>query len=165
MLKLLKLLLACPCGYEEVSQLTSADNEQFEAFEEVMSRFQHIIKQHHQEKDFGFTTSQMFILRYLMQSPDAKASDIARASGLSPGAVTQVCDELVKEGLVERTRSVDDRRVVHIQITDSGKDVFDRFREARRARMRAILLKMGQEDAREFVRIFNRVVDILEEGL
>lgn len=145
--------------------MTSSENEQFEAFEELMSRLQQIMKIRHQERDFGFTTSQMFILRFLIHSPEAKASDIARASGLSPGAVTQVCDELVKDGMVERTRSLDDRRVVHIQITDGGREIVERFRNSRREKIRTVLAKLGEQDAGEFVRIFGRVVDIVEQDL
>lgn len=137
-------------------------NEQFESFEEVMSRLQQIMKMHYPGKDSGLTASQLFILRLLMHSEQAKASDIARASGLSPGAVTQVCDELVKEGLVQRTRSQDDRRVVHIQITDEGRAVFQKIRQTRSDKIKLILTRLGDHDAKEFVRIIGRVVDIVE---
>lgn len=143
--------------------MESSDNKPFEAFEELMSRLQHNFKTHRQEKDFGLTASQMFILRFLTHTPEVKASDIAKASGLSPGAVTQVCDELVKDGMVERTRSTDDRRVVHIRITDRGSEMVEQFRNVRRERIRSVLTKLGEEDANEFVRIFGRVVDILEQ--
>ena len=152
-------------GHKEVSHVESSMHQQYEAFEELMSRLQQIMKTKHASKDFGLTASQMFILRFLMYSSQAKASDIARASGLSPGAVTQVCDELVKDGLVERTRSQDDRRVVHIQITDQGRELVDRFRKTRSEKMKFILTRLGEEDATEFVRIIGRVVDIVEKDL
>ncbi|KPV43678.1 MarR family winged helix-turn-helix transcriptional regulator [Alicyclobacillus ferrooxydans] len=142
--------------------MESSMNEQFESFEEVMSRLQQIMKMHYPGKDSGLTASQLFILRLLMHSEQAKASDIARASGLSPGAVTQVCDELVKEGLVQRTRSQDDRRVVHIQITDEGRAVFQKIRQTRSDKIKLILTRLGDHDAKEFVRIIGRVVDIVE---
>ncbi|QSO45964.1 MarR family winged helix-turn-helix transcriptional regulator [Alicyclobacillus mengziensis] len=143
--------------------MESSMHQQYEAFEELMSRLQQIMKARHVDKDFGLTASQMFILRFLIHSSQAKASDIARASGLSPGAVTQVCDELVKDGLVERTRSQDDRRVVHIQITNQGRELVDRFRKNRSEKMKFILTRLGEKDATEFVRIIGRVVDIVEK--
>lgn len=136
----------------------------FAEFEEIMSRFQRVMQRHAAIKDFGLTSSQVYILRYLEKSPHAKASDIAKTSGLSPGAVTQVCDELVREGLVDRTRSQDDRRVVHVSITDSGRALVERFKEARREKMRFVLTQLGDQDAKEFVRIIGRIVDIVENN-
>lgn len=134
-------------------------------FEEVMSRFQRVMQRKSVNHSLGLTASQGFILRYLSKTENVKASDIARISGLSPGAVTQVCDELVREGLVTRTRSETDRRVVHIRITDQGRALVDKMKEIRREELKTIFTKLGSEDTKNFVRIVRRVVDIVEEDL
>lgn len=127
-----------------------------------MERFARLTHQRLAAKKGGLTGSQIFILRFLEPRDFAKASDLARVSGLSPGAVTQVCDELVKEGYVERTRSQDDRRVVHISITPPGREMLDQLVAERRAHIRWIFEQLGAEDATEFVRIVRRIVDLLE---
>jgi DNA-binding MarR family transcriptional regulator len=140
-----------------------AAQEQLNKFEDLMARFQRVFHVRSVVKDFGLTASQVFILRYLDRRAHAKASDIAKVSGLSPGAVTQVCDELVRAHLVERTRSNDDRRVVHIAITDPGRKQLEQIRRLRSEKMLEILKHLGTHDAQEFVRIFSRVVDIVED--
>ena len=45
---------------------------------------------------------------------------IARLSGLSRAAVSSVLNTLERDGLVERTRESDDRRLVTVRLTDDG---------------------------------------------
>jgi len=130
-----------------------------------MTRFQRAMQTEFVRSGFGLTASQLFILRYLTGCGQAKASDIAKMSGLSPGAVTQVCDELVKVGLVDRSRSTDDRRVVYITITVAGRERFEGIRRKRSEKLQDILYKLGVADAQEFARILSRVVDIVETDL
>ena len=46
--------------------------------------------------------------------------EIARLSGLSRAAVSSVLNTLERDGLVERSRESDDRRVVTVRLTDDG---------------------------------------------
>ncbi len=135
----------------------------WQALEELFARFHRVMHSHFTSSTLGLTASQVFILRFLATCPQAKASDIAKAAGLSPGAVTQVCDELVRMGYVERSRSTDDRRVVYITITDSGRAKIDEIRKLRIQQADAILRQLGQSDAEEFVRIVKRIVEIVEK--
>jgi DNA-binding MarR family transcriptional regulator len=135
--------------------------QQLKQFEDLMARFQRM-NFHAMRKETNLTTSQVFILRFLDKCPQAKASDVAKVSGLSPGAVTQVCDELVKFGYIERTRSNDDRRVVHIALTAAGATQIDIIRKLRSEQIAKILAQLGTEDAQEFIRIIGRVVEIVE---
>ncbi|RIV29207.1 MarR family transcriptional regulator [Alicyclobacillaceae bacterium I2511] len=139
--------------------------EPFNTFEDLMARFQRVVHMQSVNKFLGLTASQVFILRFLDTKEYAKASDIARVSGLSPGAVTQVCDELVRMNLVERSRSDEDRRVVYIAITLLGKSRLSEVRSVRSGRMLKILNQLGEQDARDFMRILHRVVEILEKNV
>lgn len=130
--------------------------------EDLMARLQRIMSHDHVLKRFNMTASQMFILRYLDKCPRAKASDIAKMAGLSPGAVTQVCDELERSDWVERSRSMEDRRVVYVSITAHGEERLQEIRQQRSAGMLEIFEQLGEQDAGEFVRIMGQVVDIVE---
>lgn len=112
---------------------------------------------------FHMTASQVFILRYVDKHGPTKASDIAKSAGLSPGAVTQVCDELVRIQCIDRTRSDDDRRVVYIEATDVGRDRLNEIRQTQLSSTERILEQLGLEDAENFVRIVGRVVEIAEK--
>jgi DNA-binding MarR family transcriptional regulator len=140
-----------------------ATGSSWQALEDVFARFHRVLHSHFVNSTLGLTASQVFILRYLASCPQAKASDIAKAAGLSPGAVTQVCDELVRMGYVERSRSTDDRRVVHVRITQPGREKLDEIRKLRIRQAQSILQQLGQDDVDEFVRIVNRILEIVEK--
>lgn len=138
--------------------------QQLKTFEDLMARFQRMLNFHSMSKVTQLTTSQVFILRFLDKCPQAKASDIAKVSGLSPGAITQVCDELVRFGYIERSRSTDDRRVVYIAILPAGAAQLEDIRRMRSEKIQIILTELGREDAQEFIRIVGRVVEIVESN-
>jgi DNA-binding MarR family transcriptional regulator len=49
------------------------------------------------------------------------AADIARMACTDTGAVTRMLDRLESKGLVRRVRSVEDRRVIKLELTEEGK--------------------------------------------
>ncbi|GAB6196094.1 MarR family winged helix-turn-helix transcriptional regulator [Lysobacter xanthus] len=51
----------------------------------------------------------------------AGASELARAAQLHPGAMTRVLDKLVAQGLVARVTDPQDRRALHVDLTDAGR--------------------------------------------
>lgn len=136
--------------------------QQTRRLEDLMARLQRVMYKESVHKSTGMTTSQIFILRYLDKHQQRKASDIAKVAGLSPGAVTQVCDELVRLGLVDRARSTEDRRVVHVRITDAGRSRLEGIRRRRAEQTQRILQLLGPRDSEEFMRIIGRVVEMVE---
>lgn len=53
-------------------------------------------------------------------------AELMRTAMVTSGAITQRVDRLVDRGLVTRTPSESDGRVVHIALTDEGRSVIDR---------------------------------------
>lgn len=49
-------------------------------------------------------------------------AELARDVSLDPGAMTRALDRLEAKGLLKRVRSVDDRRVVKLELTDEGRE-------------------------------------------
>lgn len=50
-------------------------------------------------------------------------ASLARDLAIDPGAMTRSLDRLEAKGLVRRERSTEDRRVVHLRLTDDGRAV------------------------------------------
>ena len=53
------------------------------------------------------------------------AAELARQNGSDTGAMTRMLDRLEAKGLIQRTRSAEDRRVVHLQLSEQGRRVSD----------------------------------------
>lgn len=76
-------------------------------------------------QDFDVTLPRFDLMAQLEREPEGlRLSDLSRRMMVTNGNVTGLVDRLVKEGMVERTASNDDRRVFHVKLTDSGRKAF-----------------------------------------
>lgn len=144
--------------------MTENDDDALRRLDDVMARMQRSMHVHSLAKRIGMTKTQVYILWYLGKDGCAKSSDIARIVGLSPGAVTQVCDELVRMNLVERLRSESDRRVVNISLTEQGAEKLEQMHRLRSRGLKRMMRLLGERDVDELIRILNRVVDFIEDA-
>lgn len=69
----------------------------------------------------GLTNAQWVPLVKLHMGLASTAAELARECDLDAGSVTRLLDRLEAKALVRRIRSVDDRRVVHLELTDAGR--------------------------------------------
>jgi DNA-binding MarR family transcriptional regulator len=74
------------------------------------------------ERVAGLTGPQLWAIKVLSESSPIKVSDLARRMCLHPSTVIGILDRLETRGVVRRTRSTEDRRVVTITLTGKGKD-------------------------------------------
>ena len=66
------------------------------------------------------TFSQYITLKTL-DGGRAGVTELARAAQLHPGAMTRVLDKLEAQGLVARVTDPQDRRALHVDLTDEGR--------------------------------------------
>src|SRR5205085_2733985 len=71
--------------------------------------------------DAELSFSQWVALMALRDGIADTCADIARHMNHDTGATTRLVDQLVSRNLVMRSRSVTDRRVVHLTLTAQGK--------------------------------------------
>jgi DNA-binding MarR family transcriptional regulator len=91
------------------------------------------------------------------------ASQLSRRQRISRPAVSQAVAVLEKKGFVRRETDKDDRRKVWIRLTDEGRKAVTEA-SARFARfIGEVTERLGEEDTRLLIRLFNRLFCILEE--
>ena len=111
------------------------------------------------------TLSQYQLLEALRDAERLPVSELAASAGVAPPTATRMLDALVRDGIAERMPCAQDRRVVHIALTDDGRDAVDAAAErvgAGRARVRDQLSPAEQEEAAALLR---RLAAIVEESL
>src|SRR5205085_10779864 len=57
------------------------------------------------------------------------ASDLCKGISSDAGAMTRMLDRLESKGLIRRSRSAVDRRLMHLELTDEGRAAWPRMRE------------------------------------
>jgi len=75
-------------------------------------------------RQHGLSLTGFEVLRRISESPDQRASmgDLAEAVGLSRPGITSTVNRLVDDGLVTRERHGADRRLLHANLTDAGRE-------------------------------------------
>ncbi len=74
----------------------------------------------HELEPLGLTNAQWVPLLKLHLGCGSTAAELARESDLDAGSMTRLLDRLEAKQLCRRVRSLDDRRVVHIELTAAG---------------------------------------------
>ena len=72
---------------------------------------------------YDLTYVQWLPLYKLIMKEGNTVAGLARELDIDPGAMTRSLDRLEAKGLVRRERSTEDRRVVHLVLTDEGRKV------------------------------------------
>lgn len=71
----------------------------------------------------GLTNAQWMPLLKLFKSGGMPVAELARECELDAGAMTRLLDRMEAKDLCRRVRSVDDRRVVNLELTGHGRQV------------------------------------------
>ena len=74
-------------------------------------------------KDLDISSQQMGILMSLTLGEAATPFELSKALGIDTGLMTRMLDKLEAKELLQRSRSVEDRRVVDLALTKKGKEV------------------------------------------
>lgn len=69
----------------------------------------------------GLTNGQIFMIYHINEVGSCTVSALAAKMEVKPSAITVMLDRLESHGYVIRERGTEDRRVVHVALTDEGK--------------------------------------------
>jgi DNA-binding MarR family transcriptional regulator len=89
--------------------------------------------------------------------------NLALDLGVTPGNVTSIVDRLVAQGLVKRSESPDDRRIVLLQLTDQGRKTITDIHETGISHIRRALGKMSPEDIAALARGVRSFIAAIEQ--
>ncbi|MCP1125001.1 MULTISPECIES: MarR family winged helix-turn-helix transcriptional regulator [Bacillus] len=98
------------------------------------------------------------VLRALYWKSPQMASQIASEVNVTSSHITAVTDRLVRKGLVTRKRSDSDRRIVYLEITDTGKDVAEKLENVRKEYYREKFQDWSDQEIEMVLELFGRVL-------
>jgi DNA-binding MarR family transcriptional regulator len=97
------------------------------------------------------------LLSALARDGSMSAGQLAADAGLTPATVTQMLDALAAAGLVERSRSETDRRVVTTRLTPEGRRRVDRKEAELIAKWREALSGLDADELAAATRVVARL--------
>ncbi|MDR9857572.1 MarR family transcriptional regulator [Paenibacillus sp. VCA1] len=102
--------------------------------EEADWHFRKLVRRFVKERDKitieGVPLPGMLILNTIMRDGEQRLGDLGEQLDFTSGAVTAICDKLEGLGFAVRKRSESDRRAVSLDITEQGKEMLERHKEA-----------------------------------
>lgn len=132
----------------------------------VMDVTQRLMKaQVHREFDqLDLSHSHLQILMIVSHSKSINLKQLADKMRLTPGAITQIVDPLVRKGLVSRTADETDRRVANITMAKAGIQKMAEFKKIREAGFSKLLKTLDKDELETFLHIQQKMVAYLEEN-
>jgi DNA-binding MarR family transcriptional regulator len=110
-------------------------------------------------KDLNVTSPQIGILLSMTEGAAATPFELAKLLGIDTGLMTRMLDKLEARGLLERSRSVEDRRVVNLTLTKAGRAVAARIPEIAPVVLNARLQKFSSEEFDELRRLLHKFLE------
>jgi len=98
------------------------------------------------QRTSGMEAAQYRVLGVLMKSGPLSMSEIGRLLYISKPYMTVLIDSLTEKGWIERGNNPDDRRVIIITITPTGKKHLRKMFEVYKSDVKTLLAGFGRED-------------------
>lgn len=100
--------------------------------------------------DFG-------VLRCLRESGPCSVSEVGRELHLTSGAVTTAIDRVERKGWVVRRHSPRDRRVVTVDLTLTGREVFERTDPVLQDRLESLFSRLDAAERAQLGRLLEKL--------
>jgi DNA-binding MarR family transcriptional regulator len=106
------------------------------------------------------TPAQFLALRAIAAGP-VTAAELARSTGVSGAAVSQLVSALHQEGWVDRSPTADDRRRQALALTPAGADVYRSATRLLEKRLGELLAVLPRKEVEELSRLLHGLEQVL----
>jgi DNA-binding MarR family transcriptional regulator len=103
------------------------------------------------------TGPQLTVLKLLEGVGDMSLSELSDRIRAQNSTVTGIIDRMEREGLVVRVRSTEDRRVVHIRLTDKGAKIANEIAVEPMEIFRSALESLTAVEMRELIKLLTKI--------
>lgn len=93
------------------------------------------------------------------------AGELARRTLVTTGGLTLRVRRLEQEGYVRRERDPGDNRMVHVQLTDTGRELVDRAADAHFDNMNRMLERLTSDERATLAQLLGRLYESVQEAL
>ncbi len=102
--------------------------------------------------------NEFFILKTLYELGPKKSSDLSKMLNVSASHITAVTDSLIEKNWIDRIRSLQDRRIVDIHLTEEGKKTLLLFEKKKTDFLLNKFNDFSEEDIKNFIVLFNKLL-------
>ncbi|OAS86110.1 MULTISPECIES: MarR family winged helix-turn-helix transcriptional regulator [Metabacillus] len=130
---------------------------------EMEALMRHVYKKLRQEMnqvyDKEMSRNEFFILKTLYEQGSRKSSDLSKMLNVSASHITAVTDSLIEKSWIQRVRSVQDRRIVDLHLTEEGKNTLELFEKKKTDFLLQKFNDFSDQDMENFITLFNKLLN------
>ncbi|MGG0300485.1 MarR family transcriptional regulator [Bacillus albus] len=102
--------------------------------------------------------NEFIVLRILNRTNKEMVSRVANELNVSNSHITAVTEKLINKGFVTRSRSMSDRRVVYLEITEQGKDLVAKMEGAKKQYLQERFSTLSEEEMNIMISISKKLI-------
>ncbi|MEH6888841.1 MarR family transcriptional regulator [Bacillus sp. JJ864] len=102
--------------------------------------------------------NEFLVLRILNRNQKEMVSRVANELNVSNSHITAVAEKLIKKGLVTRSRSTSDRRVVYLEIIDKGKELVAEMEKQNKLYLKERFSTLSEEEMTVMIAISQKLI-------
>ena len=95
----------------------------------------------------------IFLLNFIGKHPKCTMSDVKKFLRMIPSAATRRIEKLVNFGLVKRIQDKEDRRLVRLNLTKEGTELYQKFFQSRLFSLEMMKQELTQEELTTFFQV------------
>src|SRR5579864_9795199 len=105
------------------------------------------------------SAAQFIVIASLAGEGAKSAADLCKGISYDAGAMTRMLDRLEGKGLIRRSRSAQDRRLMNLELTEEGRAAYPRMREISMTNANRFLRGFTKAEARQLEGFLNRMLE------
>lgn len=114
-------------------------------------------------QQLALTVSQFASLLAMPETGALNVHQFAKAMGLSPSRASRVVESLVREGLLDRQTTANDRRQQHLTLTSAGREKWGKAHMLLMECEQQLLSQLSAQPSRDLEEALKTVIDALKE--
>ena len=130
---------------------------------EMMDNMQSLRKEKPQKNMEGALRGESFVLHYIASNGEVLPGEIGDEMNVSTARIAQTLNSIEKKGWIIRQIDPNDRRKILVKLTPAGKSIADEQYQTAVDIATRMLTMLGEDDAKEYVRITGKLVDIISK--
>lgn len=111
----------------------------------------------------GITRIQWIALYYILESQKISQRELANLMCVKDSSIGRLIDRLERDQLLKRTRSEKDRRVIYVELTEEGNELFSNLIHLGEDFNSQLTRGIPQEDLNTFEQVLNRMLLNIQE--
>lgn len=105
----------------------------------------------------NLTITEFSVLEVLYHKGKQTIQQVGHSILISSGSMTYVIDKLEQRGLLHRSACPEDRRVIHVTLTENGKELMESIMPKHHELVDYMLGALSNDEAETLVKLLNKI--------